>query len=890
MENKLPICSQKRNCDGNCVRNAVGEQAESEEPTVRGMKNLYETLLEVVNEIGEGFFIAEGERILYANEACCRISGYARAELSTLPSFYELFVPEGRGLLSGDRSSDIEGVVRSRETALIRKGGRRVDVEVTVESLRRDGARRVVILRDVTERKRAEEKMRSQTRLIEAVGQALVAIDMGRRITYWNRFAEKLYGWSADEVVGRSAAEVLVSEDQQEHAAEIMAELSAGRSWAGEFTVRRRDGTLFPVMVTDTPMHDEQGNLVGIIGVSMDITERKRSEELLRQQSAAMTASMDGVAILDENGAYVYMNGAHVSMFGYDHPAELYGRTWKALYDERELERLLRDVEPTFRENGQWRGEAIGKRRDGSTFPHEVSLTLIEGGGTVCIARDVTERKRASEALYASEARFRAMIEQSPLSIHIFAPDGCSLRANASWNELWNLGEGEEPEGTNLFEDEQIRATGLLPYVRESVADLRLVNTSPLYYDPARNGREGSPRWLQASIYPVRGEDGTVIEMALVIEDITERKEAEESLEKSEERFRSMVRNASDVFVIVETDATVRYISPSVERVLGYDEDDLIGENVFDYVHPDDRERVASTFAKNLSVSGIAPSEEFRIRHADGSWRILEAVNNNLTEDPNIAGVVVNARDVTARKETEEALRASEERFRSAFENAPIGVSLVGLDNSYLRVNRALCEMLGYSEEALLAKTSFEVTHPDDLEASTARTRQALEEEGSSYHLEKRYVRVDGNVVWALSSVSLIKTSRGEPSHFVSLAQDITERKALEEKLEYQAFHDALTGLPNRTLLMDRLRQALARMGRRETSVAVMFMTWTTSSSSTTPWATRLATICWSRLALGSRGACGPRTPLPAWAVTSSPYYWRASRAWKTQSVPRTGS
>lgn len=325
---------------------------------------------------------------------------------------------------------------------------------------------------------------------------------------------------------------------------------------------------------------------------------------------------------------------------------------------------------------------------------------------------------------------------------------------------------------------------------------------------------------MQSCVYPVRSEAGTVIEMALVIEDITERKRAE----KSEKRFRSMVRNASDVFAVIETDATVRYISPSVQRVLGYDEGALIGANVFDYVHPDDQKRLANTFAKNLGVSGIAPSVEFRIRHADGSWIVLEAISNNLTEDPNVAGVVVNARDVTARKETEEALRVSEERFRSAFEDAPIGVSLVGLDNSYLRVNHALCEMLGYDEEALLTKTSFEVTHPDDLEASTARTRRALEEGAGSYYLEKRYVRADGGVVWALSSVSLIKTSHGEPSHFVSLAQDITERKALEEKLEYQAFHDALTGLPNRALFMDRLKQALARMRRRDATVAVLFL------------------------------------------------------------------
>ncbi|QIN79149.1 EAL domain-containing protein [Rubrobacter marinus] len=128
-----------------------------------------------------------------------------------------------------------------------------------------------------------------------------------------------------------------------------------------------------------------------------------------------------------------------------------------------------------------------------------------------------------------AETRYRTVIEQSPLSIHVFEPEGRTLLANSSWNELWNLEEGEEPEGTSIFDDAQMRATGLLPYIETSMAE-GPVKPPPLYYDPARTGREGEPRWLQAFVYPVNDDAGNVREVTLIIEDVTERKALEDKL------------------------------------------------------------------------------------------------------------------------------------------------------------------------------------------------------------------------------------------------------------------------------------------------------------------------------------------------------------------------
>ena len=139
------------------------------------------------------------------------------------------------------------------------------------------------------------------------------------------------------------------------------------------------------------------------------------------------------------------------------------------------------------------------------------------------------ERPSAEEALAASERRFRAVVEQSPLAVHVFAPDGRSIKANEAWNTLWNIEEGEEPEGTSVFDDEQLHAAGLIPYLQEGVAGMA-VESPPLSFDPARVGRDGDPKWLRGLVYPVRNEAGEVTEVALLLEDVTERKNLEDQL------------------------------------------------------------------------------------------------------------------------------------------------------------------------------------------------------------------------------------------------------------------------------------------------------------------------------------------------------------------------
>ena len=339
--------------------------------------------------------------------------------------------------------------------------------------------------------------------------------------------------------------------------------------------------------------------------------------------------------------------------------------------------------------------------------------------------------------------------------------------------------------------------------------------------------KDGSWRWME-SVGTYLLDDPHVGGVVVTSRDVTERKEAEHKLREAEERYRTLVEHIPAVTYIDRIDEvnSAVYISPQVEEMLGYTPEKWREDSEFLWkiLHPDDKERILAE-AQRTNETGDPFGEEYRVISKSGHvvWVRDEAGLVKDREGTPIfwQGVV---HDITERKRTEEALREAEERFRRSFEDAAIGMALVGTDGRFLRTNRSLCNMLGYREVELLGKTFQDITHPEDLDADLDQVRRMLDGEIRTYQMEKRYFHKEGQVVWVLLSVSLVHDEEGEPLYFVSQIQDITERKVLEERLQHRAFHDYLTDLPNRQLFMDRLGQALRRTGRRHKRIAVLFM------------------------------------------------------------------
>ncbi len=217
-------------------------------------------------------------------------------------------------------------------------------------------------------------------------------------------------------------------------------------------------------------------------------------------------------------------------------------------------------------------------------------------------------------------------------------------------------------------------------------------------------------------------------------------------------------------------------------------------------MHPEDLERVVAEWRRS-QLEQRPFSLEYRYVRRDGSaaWIWCRAVE--LRDDSGeVTGYLGTCSDTVVNPTVDRAIEEAEERFANAFEEAPIGMALVGLDGSFLRVNRALPEIVGRNAEELLALTFQDITHPDDLDADLELVRQVIAGELRTYRLEKRYLRADGEQVWVMLSVSLVRNDAGEPLYFVSQVEDVTERRRSEDALEAEdrfrsAFDEAPIGM-----------------------------------------------------------------------------------------------
>jgi PAS domain S-box-containing protein len=405
---------------------------------------------------------------------------------------------------------------------------------------------------DITERKNAEEQIRFQARLLDAVGQAIIATNPQGRIIYWNRAAQELYGWSKEEVMGRPIVEVTPSQEMLERAEEIMSELRAGRSWSGEFVVQRKNGSTFPAMVTDTPVHDEQGNLAGIIGVSTDITEIKKMEELRRSEERFRLLAENAQDLiyryhLKPTPGFEYVSPSATAIIGYT-PEEHYADPelrFKIVHpDDRYLiEEALRSPESliTIRWLRKDGGLIWIEQRTKAIYDGAGELVAIEG-----IARDITERKGVEEALRTTQEFLEGILDNAPLPIYGVSEEGRIRLANRFFADF--VGMPQEKVIGSLLED--VFTAEEARQFREN--NRRVIETgTPLIEEEWAESPDGR-RYFQTIKFPLRDPDRRTVAIGGISLDVTERRRAEEAL--SEARRTERRRIARDLHDIVLQD------------------------------------------------------------------------------------------------------------------------------------------------------------------------------------------------------------------------------------------------------------------------------------------------------------------------------------------------
>ncbi|MBV9339740.1 MAG: PAS domain S-box protein, partial [Acidobacteria bacterium] len=257
---------------------------------------------------------------------------------------------------------------------------------------------------------------------------------------------------------------------------------------------------------------------------------------------------------------------------------------------------------------------------------------------------------------------------------------------------------------------------------------------------------------------------------------------------RAETKFRVLLEAAPDAMVVVDQRGEMVLVNTRAEQLFGYRREELLGRQIEKIVPEGFRESssIEQTSAPRQARVESGQALEVNGVHKDGHEFPVEISLSPLqtSEGTLVSGAI---RDITQRREAEAALRLSEQRFSLAFEHAAIGMALVASDGRWLKVNRALCALLGYSSDELLSKAFQDVTHPDDLEADLEFVRQMLAGEIPTYQMEKRYLHKEGHIVWALLSVSLVRDESGRDLYFIAQIQNITQRKHAEEALRTSA-------------------------------------------------------------------------------------------------------
>jgi len=377
----------------------------------RKVEERYRLLVELSPE---GIFTVDNEwNINYANPAICRMSGYTQAEFEQL-NVLDTYPPEER-VAARQRREKLQAVpVLKFERTFLRKDGLRFPVEVSVNRIEENSFHAVV--RDITDRKQAEDTRLRLSEIVESSQDAIVGTDLKGVITSWNAAAERLFGYTAAETVGQPIDCIIPEEDRGEKD-DILRRLARGEQVSKIERVNlTKDGRRFPTELAISPIRTASGEIVGTSAIIRDITEVKRAAEQLHLQGHALEAAANAIVITDDRGRILWVNKAFTKLTGYS-AGEVVGKTPNTLKSGEHDAAFYRDLWSTILAGNVWRGEMVNRRKDGSLYTEDMTITPVRSAdGTIsrfiAIKQDNSERKRADQELRDSKQRLEEALAE----------------------------------------------------------------------------------------------------------------------------------------------------------------------------------------------------------------------------------------------------------------------------------------------------------------------------------------------------------------------------------------------------------------------------------------------------------------------------------------------
>ncbi|MGH3145104.1 MAG: sensor domain-containing protein, partial [Rubrobacter sp.] len=671
--------------------------------------------------------------------------------------------------------------------------------------------------------------------VVDNSSEIIKVLDLDGTLRYASPALERVLGYDPDEMIGANVLDYVHPDDLPsvlEETERAMTEGGVDRNVA-RYRFRHGDGSWRHVESVGTYLLDDP-DVRGVVVNVRDVTERKEAEAALKESEERFRVltqnSSDVITLLEADGTICYESPAIERMLGYA-AEELVGQNAFEYVHPDDVDRVRKAfVEGLENIEGRPSAEYRFRHNDGSwRWLESVGTNLLDDPGMgeyVVNSRDVTERRRAEERLREAEERYRTLVEQIPAVTYIdratSGPDE-SLYTSPQIETMLGYTPEEWREG-HLWPER------LHPDDRERIlaADERFETEREERFSEEYRllARDGSVVWVREEAVVVRGEGGEPLYWQGVLHDITEHRRAEDRLMEAEERYRTVVEEQTELICRFSPDLTLTFVNDAYCRYFGEDPEELVGSSFLRHIPIEDRAHYEGG-SYRPSRENPTRTVEHRVFDAAGKVRWQQWTDRAIFDaEGNAVEYQSVGRDITDRKEAEQALMKSEASLAEAQRLAHFGGWEWDIETDEVFWSDEIYRIYGFAPQEMVPSLEalLEVVHPDDRVLLEGAIDDALEDH-RPYDLEHRIVRPDGEVRWVHRRAEAVEGETGEPLRMVGTVHDITERKALEDRLRYQAFHDPLTDLPNRQLFVDRLEQALKRTRRpRERGVAVLFM------------------------------------------------------------------
>jgi PAS domain S-box-containing protein len=643
----------------------------------------------------------------------------------------------------------------------------------------------------LAERHRVERRYRD---IVEQAADIIYTRDMDGQITSINEAGARFFGRPAFELIGQPLS-VLVGEE----AARDIAEMQNIKSLEPIRFTSCLDNALGEMRYLEGIVsfeRDSRGALLGIRGVVRDVTDQQLAEKALRESEAryrvvAETAS-DAIMTIDESTKILFANPAAEKIFGY-RLSELIGSSLTKLVPEYSSHLYGSGIadypfDPSQRQVGLKAVSVPGLHKDGHEVPLEISFgqVLIDGKRVfTAVVRDVTERQRAEAALQKQNEEYRLLFDSNPCPMYVCAEDTLEFLA---------------------VNDAAVSHYGYTreEFLKMTVLDIRPPEEVPLLLSYVAAHPE---RYLAAGTWKHTRKDGSLIDVdvnwqkldfagrpayMVMANDITEQKQAEIAVRESEERYRELFENANDIIYTHDLKGNFTSLNKSGERVTGYSREEALKMNIVNVLAPDYVDTAQQMLARKAQDK-VSTVYELEIIAKGGRRLALEVSTRLIYAGGSPVGVQGIARDITARKGTEEALKDSEEKFRSIVETTNEWIWAIDLAGKHTYTNPAIEHILGYTVEEVLGVDVFEFLHPEDRKEFEKLLPQSIREQRGWTGLVLRWKHKDEGYRYLESNGLPVLDPAGKLVGYRGADRDITERKLAEDALAQQAERAALT-------------------------------------------------------------------------------------------------